>query len=52
MLVTLLLLRESVPLVVDTLEEGMYLAGVLLLVLVVSVVPVHAFMSRQNEEIV
>ncbi len=47
LLVTLLLLRESVPLVVDTLEEAMYLAGVLLLALAAAALPVHAFRPRE-----
>lgn len=46
MLVTLLLLRESVPLVVDTLEESMYLAGVLLLALTLTALPTRAFWPR------
>jgi len=43
MLVTLLVISEKVPLVVDTLEEGMYLLGVSLMLLVTEALPVGSF---------
>ncbi len=43
LLLTLLVLSEKVPLIVDTLEEGMYLLGVPLMLLLTRALPVFAF---------
>ena len=43
LVLTLLFLSEKVPLVVDTLEEGMYLLGVSLTLLVAEALPVGSF---------
>jgi len=46
MLVTMLIISEPVPLVVDTLEEGMYLLGVSLTLLITAALPVGSFKAE------
>jgi len=50
LLLMMLFLSEKVPLVVDTLEEGMYLLGVSLTLLLTEALPVGSFRSRAPDE--